>query len=127
MTFGEFKNLDYPDYYRMEEVLANEFYHHRIHLFSAIGAYTEALERERHNKESLFNEASAVIAMKLSGNYKGEHKESLIKRAIHILNLNKTFPSNVYNKEYGYTDEDKKEWDENMKLIYDFECEEENK
>ena len=125
MTYGEFKNLDYPDYVRMEDVLANEFYHHRIHLFSAIGAYTEALEREKHHQNSLFNEASAVIAMWLSGNWKKpKDKESLFKRAIHILNLNKTFPSNVYNNEYGYTNEDKKEWDEQMKLHYGVECEE---
>ena len=60
------------------------------------------------------------IYLHKDGNWKGKHKESLIKRAIHILNLNKTIPSNIYNEQYGYTDEDKKEWDEFMKMHYDY-------
>ena len=120
MTFAELKNLNYPDYMEVEDVLADLFYKRQVSFFGATLAYTKALDIERHNKESLFNEASTVITMALSGNWKGKHKEHLIKRAIHILNLNKTFPSNIYNKQYGYTDEDKKEWDEFMKMHYNY-------
>jgi len=128
MTFGEFKKLDYNDNLEMEIVLSEAFYKHQINFLAATNAYTYALEKEKHHQSSLFNEASTVITMWLSGNWKKpKDKESLFKRAIHIFNLNKTFPSNIYNKQYGYTDEDKKEWDENMKLNYGIECEEEQK
>lgn len=120
MKFGELKNLNYPEHLKVEDVLADLFYKGHVNFLSAAVAYTNALEKDRHDKESLFNEAACVITMALSGNWKGEHKASLIKRAIHILNLNKTFPSNIYNKQYGYTDEDKKEWDEFMKMHYDY-------
>lgn len=124
MTLGELKNLNYPDCLEVEEVLADLFYKGYVNFLSAAVAYSNALEKDRHNKESLFNEAACVITMALSGNWKGKHKKSLIKRAIHILNLNKTFPSNIYNEQYGYTDEDKKEMDEFMKMHYDYREEE---
>ncbi len=120
MKFGELKNLNYPDCLGVEDVLAELFYKGDVNFLRAAVAYSNALEKDRHDKESLFYEAACVITMALSGNWKGKHKESLIKRAIHILNLNKTFPSNIYNKQYGYTDEDKKEWDEFMKMHYDY-------
>ena len=120
MTLGELKNLNYPDCLDVEDVLADLFYKGYVNFLSAAVAYSNALEKDRHDKESLFNEAACVITMALSGNWNGKHKESLIKRAIHILNLNKTFPLNIYNEQYGYTDEDKKEWDEFMKMHYDY-------
>ena len=120
MTFRELKNLNYPEHLKVEDVLVDLFYKGHVNFLSAAVAYAKALEKDRHDKESLFNEAACVITMALSGNWKGKHKESLIKRAIHILNLNKTFPSNIYNEKYGYTDEDKKELDEFMKMHYDY-------
>ena len=120
MKFGELKNLNYPDCMEVEQVLTDLFYNGQVSFLSAAVAYSNALERDRHDKESLFNEAACVITMALSGNWKGEHKEQLVKRAIHILNLNKTFPSNIYNEQYGYTSEDKKEWDEFMEMHYDY-------
>jgi hypothetical protein len=120
MKFGELKNLNYPDCMEVEQVLADLFYNGQVSFLSAAVAYSNSLERDRHDKESLFNEAACVITMALSGNWKGKYKEQLVKRAIHILNLNKTFPSNIYNDQYGYTSEDKKEWDEFMKMHYDY-------
>ncbi len=120
MKFAELKKLNYPDCLEVEDVLADLFYKGYVNFLNATVAYSNALEKDRHNKGNLFNEAACVITMALSGNWKGKHKESLTKRAIHILNLNKTFPSNIYNKEYGYTDEDKKEWDEFMKMHYGY-------
>ena len=120
MKFGELKSLDYPDYLEVKDILGDLFYKGHVNFLDAAVAYITALEKERHDKNSLFNEASTVIAMALSGSWKGKHKETLIKRAIHILNLNKTFPSNIYNEKYGYTNEDKKEWDENMEMHYGY-------
>lgn len=126
MTFGEFKKLDYNDNLEMEIVLSEAFYKHQINFLAAMSAYTYALEKEIHRQSSLFNEASTVITMWLSGNWKKpKDKASLLKRAVHIFNLNKTFPPNIYNKQYGYTDEDKKEWDDQMKLHYGINCEDE--
>lgn len=120
MKFGELKNLNYPEHLEVEDILADLFYKGYVNFLSAAVAYSNALEKDRHDKESLFNEAACVITMALSCNWKGKHKESLIKRAIHILNLNKTFPANIYNEKYGYTDEDKKEWDEFMEMHYSY-------
>lgn len=120
MKFAELKSLGYPDHMEVKDVLADLFYKGQVSFLDAAVSYAYALEKERHDKNSLFNEAACVITMALSGNWKGKHKVSLIKRAIHILNLNKTFPRNIYNEQYGYTDEDKKEWDEFMKMHYNY-------
>lgn len=126
MTFGDFKKLDYNDNLKMEIVLSEAFYKHQIDFLAATNAYTYALEKEKNRQSSLFNEAATVITMWLSGHWKKpKDKVALFKRAIHIFNLNKTFPSNIYNEQYGYTDKDKKAWDENMKRHYGIECEEE--
>lgn len=125
MTFGEFKQLDYRDDLPMEIVLSEAFYKKQIDFLAATNAYVYALEKAKHRQVSLFNEASTIITMWLSGNLKKpKDKESLFKRAVHIFNLNKTFPSNIYNKQYGYTDADKKQWDEQMKLHYGIDCNE---
>lgn len=124
MTFGEFKRLDYPDNLPMESVLEQAFYNGQINFLATVVAYEHSLNKKLHRKDSLFNEASTVITMGLSGNWKGKHKPTLIKRAIHILNLNKTFPKNIYNEEYRYTDGDKKEWDEFVKIHYGIDCNE---
>ena len=125
MTFGEFKQLAYRDDLPMEIVLSEAFYKKQIDFLAATNAYVYSLEKAKHHQTSLFNEASTVITMWLSGNWKKpKDKESLFKRAVHIFNLNKTFPSNIYNKQYGYTDADKKQWDEQMKLHYGIDCNE---
>lgn len=126
MTFEEFKQLDYPDSLPMEIVLEQAFYKKQINFLVTVIAYEHSLNVEMHRKDSLFNEAATVITMGLSGNWKGKHKQTLIKRAIHIFNLNKTFPSGIYDKEYGYTNADKKEFDEQMKLHYGIDCDETN-
>ena len=119
MTFGEFKQLDYPDSLPMEIVLEQAFYKRQINFLITVIAYEHSLNEERRRKDSFFNEAATVITMGLSGNWKKKKdKESLIKRAIHILNLNKTFPKNIYNEQYGYTEEDKKEWDDFVEMHY---------
>ena len=119
MTYKDFKNLEYQDNLPMEYVLADVFYKGLVDFQTAFIAYTSALERERRKKTNLFIEAATVLQMWLSGNWKKkEDKEKLSKRAIHITNLNGTFPKNIYNAQYGYTDEDKAYWDEFTKMHY---------
>ena len=119
MNYKDFKSLEYPDNLPMEYVLADAFYKGLIDFQSASVAYTTALERERRKKTNLFIEAATVLQMWLSGNWKTKKdQETLHKRAIHITNLNDTFPKNVYNSQYGYTDEDKDYWDDFTKLHY---------
>ncbi len=119
MTYKDFKNLKYSDNLPMEYVLADVFYNGLVDFQTASIAYTSALERERRKKTSLFNEAVTVLQMWLSGNWeKKEAKEKLSKRAIHITNLNGTFPKNTFNAQYGYTDKDKAHWDEFTKVLY---------
>ena len=119
MTFKEFKELEYPDSLPMENVLADVLYCGKIDFVSAAACYVRALEREKHRKDNLFNEASTVITMALSGNWHTkEKKDTLRKRAIHVFNLNTTFPSNIYDKKYDYTEEDKQFWDTFMKQHY---------
>ena len=119
MTYKDFKNLNYPDAMPMESVLADVFYKGLVDFQTASIAYTSALERERRKKNCRFIEAATVIQMWLSGNWKKkEDKEKLSKRAIHITNLNDTFPKNIFNAQYGYTDEDKDYWDKFTKMHY---------
>lgn len=119
MNFGDFKRLDYNDVLPMEMVLSDLLYKHKIGFNSVLVAYTTALERERHLKNARFNEACANLTQILSGNFrKKEDKEQMMKRCIHTLNLNGTFPANIYNEQYHYTDEDKAKWDEFCETMY---------
>lgn len=119
MTFEDFKKLDYYPGMPMEYVLADVFYKGLIDFSTASVAYNKALERERKKRKAHFIEAATVLQMWLSGNWKDKKdKDTLHKRAIHITNLNDTFPKNIYNEQYGYTDEDKAYWDEFTEMHY---------
>lgn len=119
MTVKDFKSLDYFDGLPIEVALADCFYKGLIDFQAASVAYTTALERKRRKETNHFIEAATVLQMWLSGNWKTKKdKETLSKRAIHIVNLNDTFPKNIYNREYGYTDEDKAYWDDFTQMHY---------
>lgn len=118
MTFEDFKKLDYPDIMEMEDVLSDLLYKGQLGVNTVLYSYTTAIERERHKLNAQFNEATTVLAMGLSGNWRGDDKKELQKRAVHIFNLNKTFPANVYNEKYGYTEKDKERFDQFTELHY---------
>ena len=121
MTFNEFKNLDYPADTPMESVLADCLYRGNMSVNVILMTYTQAIERDRHENKMKFEEACVCMAQHLSGNYKGKDKEKLHKRMVHIFNQAGTFPHGVYDETYGYTEEDKKYWDEFFKLHYGIE------
>ena len=119
MNYKDFKELNYADETPMEYVLADVFYKGLIDFQVASVAYNSALERERRKNRGHFIEAATVLQMWLSGNWNNKKdKETLQKRAIHITNLNDTFPKNIYNEKYGYTDKDKEYWDDFTNLHY---------
>ena len=120
MKFRDIKKLDYPDEFEFEWILVDLFYKHYVDLHKAIEAYTEALEKEKHKQTSRFNEACLNIHQMLCG-FRGKEKEKVLKRAIHCFNLNKTMVSNIHDHKVGYTEEDKKEWDEFCNKIYGIE------
>lgn len=119
MKFRDIKKLDYPDDWELEWILGDLFYKHQADIFKAIVAYTTALEKEKHKKTSLFNEACLAIHQMFC--FKGKHKPEAVKRATHIFNLNKTMVSGIHDKNNHYTEEDKKEWDDFYKKCYGIE------
>lgn len=123
MTIEDFKNIieqyDYPQYMPLEYVLADLMFKREIDINTILASHASALERERHLLGSRFNEAVVNLTQILSGNFKKkEQKEEVYKRAIHTFNLNKTLVPHIHDKEYGYTEEDEKKWDDFCESIY---------
>ena len=126
MKFKDFKNLDYDPESSMELVLSDMLFKRQIDVNTILIAYTTALEKERHIGNCKFEEACINLTQLLSPNFKiikpeskkVDYKMNAIKRAIHTLNFSKCLPQNVHNSEYGYTEEDKKDWDDFCELHY---------
>jgi len=118
MTFKEFKSIDYYEGMPMESVLADVLYKGLMNVNDVLCAYSAAIERDRHENKMRFEEACVCLTQHLSGNFKGLDRDKLNKRMIAILNKSKTFPSHLYDKEYGYTKKDEQEWEEFYKTIY---------
>ena len=118
MTYGEFKELGFPDIMPMENVLAQALFDRKIDVSEILNAYYHALEAERHRLASQFEEACVCLNMHLSKNWKGENRKKLEKRMIHILNKSKTLPNHIYDKEYNYTNEDEKEQEKDYVMHY---------
>lgn len=118
MTFGEFKNLNYRDDLPMEDALVQTLFDGKINIIEVNNAYSTALSKERHIRRMRFEEACVNLIQLLSGNYKGRDLKEAQRRAIHTVNMSETFPHNVYNEKYGYTEETKKEWDKFCEMLY---------
>lgn len=118
LRFIDFKRLDYPDAMPMKHVLSDLLYKGIINLWDIIIPYTEAIEKERHLNSVKFEEACINLTQLLGKNFRGKYKEEAIKRAIHTFNLTKTLPPHIHDEQYGYTEEDDKQWDEFCELHY---------
>ena len=118
MTFKDFKDLDYPDSLPLVWVLSDLMFKGDLSFNRVSECYVSALERERHINDSLFNESVINLTQLLGSNFKGKDREQAEKRAIHTYNLNRTLVPHVHDKEYGYTEEDEKEWDEFFERTY---------
>ena len=119
MTFGEFKELNLPDFMPMENALSQALFDRKIDISEVLTSYIRNLEYERHRLSSQFEEACICINMHLSKHWnKKADREKLDKRMIHIYNKTKMLPSHVYDKEYNYTEEDDKEEEEDYNMHY---------
>ena len=118
MTFGELKNLEYPDILPLEFVLSKVMYDGFLDVDKVLSAYTHSIEKARHENRMRFEEACVCITQHLSGNYKGKDKDDVYKRMISILNKSTTLPHHVWDEKYGYTKEDEEKWEEFYKTIY---------
>lgn len=118
MTYKEFKNLDYPDEYSIEYVLRDLMFKKKLDFVTIAILYSKALEQQNTILDSEFTEASTCIYQLLSGNYIGKDKEEVIKRAIHIYNLNRKLFKDVLNKQYNYTESDLAKWDNFCEITY---------
>lgn len=118
MTYGEFKQLNLFEGLPMEVALVDALKRGLINVNEILSAYTHALEIERHEMGCRFEEANLCIYQHLTGNFKGEHEEELHKRMIHISNCSKTFVTHSLDKQYGYTEEDEKRYDELCENLY---------
>ena len=118
MTFRDFKSLDYCDELPLEDVLADVLYKGLLNVNTVLSAYTHAIEKDRHENKMRFEESCVCLTQHLSGNYKGEDRNKLHKRMISILNKSTTLPHHLWDKKYGYTEKDEKEWEDFYKTIY---------
>lgn len=119
LKFGDIKKMDYDDRLPFEFVLVDLLYKKLIDVNQVLTCYTEALDKERHLNAMRFEEACVNLTQMLGGNFKKkEDKETMHKRAIHTFNLSNSLPKHIYDAEYGYTEQDEKEWDEFCKLMY---------
>ena len=118
LRFIDFKYLDYTDVMPMKQVLSDLLYKGILNLWDIIVPYTEAIEKERHLNKMKFEEACVNITQMLGKNFKGKHRQEAIKRAIHTFNLTKTLVPHIHDEQYGYTEEDEKQWDELCKMHY---------
>ena len=118
LKFGDIKKMDYDDNLPFKYVLVDLLYKKVIDMNFVLSCYTDAIDKERHLNAMRFNEACVNLTQMLGNNFKGKDKRHAIKRAIHTFNLNTTLVPHVHDKQYGYTEEDEKEWDEFCDLIY---------
>ena len=109
---------DYADMLPAHYALGDLFFKGKLDFLDAMRAYVDALEKERHIQNCRFCEASISLTQMLGGNFKGKYKEEMLKRAVHTFNLTTNLPRNIHNVQYGYTEEDKKYWDERTKELY---------
>lgn len=118
LTFKNIKDLEYPDGMPFKYILIDLLMKKLLDVNYILTCYSTAIEKENHVNKMKFEEACVNLAQILSGNFKGEDEEQMLKRAIHTYNLNKTFVPNIYNEQYNYTEKDKEEWDNFFKSIY---------
>lgn len=119
LTFDDIKKMDYDDSLPFEFVLVDLLYKKLINVNEVLACYTEALDRERHLNAMRFEEACVNITQILSKNFKKKKdKETVYKRAIHTFNLSNSLPKHIYDVEYGYTEQDEKEWDDFCESMY---------
>lgn len=118
LTFGDIKKMNYNDNLPFKYVLVDLLYKKLIDVNSVLSCYTEALDKERHLNSMRFNEACVNLTQILNPVFKGEDRKKAIKRAIHTFNLNTTLVPHIHDDEYGYTEEDEKQWDDFCEIIY---------
>lgn len=118
MTFADFKNLDYREDASLESVLTDLLYKRWLDINTVLTTYSYAIEKDRHENRMRFEEACVCLTQHLSKNYKGEDRDKLNKRMISIVNKSTTLPHHIWDKEYGYTEEDEKEWEDFYKTMY---------
>jgi len=119
LTFGQFKSMDYPDKLPFEYVLVDLLYKKQISVNEILTAYSTAIEEENHINKMRFEEACANLCQILSGNFKTEEQKStMMKRAIHTYNMSNSMATHVFDKQYGYTEDDKAQWDEHCDRVY---------
>ena len=119
MTLDDFLKVidgNYPKHMPLEYVLADLMFKRELDVNTILASHTSALERERHLLSSRFNEAVINLTQMLDDKF--ANKEDVYKRAIHTFNLNKTLVPHIYDKKYGYTEEDEKKWDDFCESLY---------
>ena len=120
MTYGEFIKLGYDPSMPMESVLAKTMYDGTIDFMTVMTAHHIAVERRNHLNKSRFNEACINLVQLLSQNFEGEDLLLAQKRAIHTLGVSAEW-GGLWDSLYGYTEEDKKKFDEEMVKRYGLE------
>lgn len=119
LTFGQIKNLNYPDGLSFESVLVDMLLKKQINVNEVLTAYSTSIEKEKHIYEKRFEESCYNLGQILSGNFTTEEQKStMMKHAIHTYNMSNSMPSHVFDAQYGYTQDDELKWNEYCNRVY---------
>lgn len=119
LTFGQIKDLNYPDGVSFEYVLVDLLFKRQLNVNEILTAYSEAIEKENHINKMRFEEACGNLGQILSGNFKTEEQKStMMKHAIHTYNMSNSMATHLFDEQYGYTEDDKAKWDEHCNTVY---------
>ncbi len=119
LTFGQIKNMDYPDGLSFESVLIDMLLKKQINVNEVLTAYSTAIEKEKHIYEKRFEESCYNLGQILSGNFiTDEQKSTMMKHAIHTYNMSNSMPSHVFDAQYNYTQDDELKWNEYCNRVY---------
>lgn len=119
LTFGQIKELDYPDGQSFESVLVDMLLKKQINVNEVLTAYSTAIEKEKHIYQMRFEESCYNLGQILSGNFiTDEQKSTMMKHAVHTYNMSNSMPSHVFDTQYNYTQDDELKWNEYCNRVY---------
>lgn len=119
LTFGQIKELDYPDGLSFESVLVDMLLKKYINVNEVLTAYNTAIEKEKYVYQMRFEESCYNLGQILSGNFTtDEQKSTMMKHAVHTYNMSNSMPSHVFDAQYNYTQDDELKWNEYCNRVY---------
>lgn len=118
MTFDDFKHMEFPGYWSLEDCLLCLMRSRKIDYNELNKRYVQYLQEQEHIAHSNREEAAVCLLQLLNGNFTGDDLKMVQKRAIHTYNKTTTLPKHILDEKYGFTEEDDRYWSKFMKDTY---------